>query len=81
MPAATENKLKKSHTNVAKRNTNVIDTKIHHLIKPSKTDIEEEPPIFLQKVQLLHPVHSQHRRRKSPTRKLSYTNRHQPIKI
>ena len=82
MSAATKNKLQEiSHKCSKERNTNVIDTKIHHLIKPNKTDIEEESLIFLQKVQSLHPVHSQHRRRKSPTRKRSYTNKHQPIKI
>ena len=35
--------------------------------KTSKTNIQEEPPTLLKKLELLHPAHAQHRRGKSPT--------------
>ena len=36
--------------------------------KTSKTNIQEEPPTLLKKLELLHAAHAQHRRGKSPTR-------------
>ena len=41
--------------------------------KTIKTNILEEPPILLEKLELLHPVHTQNRRGKSPTRVPSTT--------
>ena len=41
--------------------------------KTSKTNIQEEPPTLLKKLELLHPAHAQHRRGKSPTRVSSTT--------
>ena len=41
--------------------------------KTSKGNIEEEPPTLLEKLELLHPTHEQHRHWKSPTRVLSTT--------
>ena len=42
--------------------------------KTSKTNIQEEPPTLLKKLELLHPAHAQHRHRKSPTRVPSTAN-------
>ena len=41
--------------------------------KTSKTNIQEEPPTLLKKLELLYPAHAQHRRGKLPTRVLSTT--------
>ena len=41
--------------------------------KTSKTNIQEEPPTLLKKLELLHPAHAQHHRGKLPTRAPSTT--------
>ena len=41
--------------------------------KTSKTNIQIEPPTLLKKLELLHSAHTQHRRRKLPTRNPSST--------
>ena len=38
-----------------------------------KTNIQEEPPTLLKKLELLHPAHAQHCRGKQPTRVPSTT--------
>ena len=72
-PAITQANFKKSYVNVLKGNTNIIDRKVQHLGKTSKTNIQEVPPTLLKKLELLHPAHTQHRRGKSPTRVPSTT--------
>ena len=47
--------------------TNIIDPKVKHLRKTSKTNNQEEPSTLLKKLELLHPAHTQHRHGKSPT--------------
>ena len=74
----------KSYANTVKGNTNIIDPEVQHLKKRSKTNILEEPPTLLKKLELLHPAHTQHRRGKSPTRvpsttKQTSTDRHKEI--
>ena len=65
-PAITQAIFKRSYANAVKGNTNIIDPKVHNLKKTSKTNILEEPPTLLKKLELLHLAHTQHRRRKSP---------------
>ena len=72
-PAITQANLKKYYVNAAKGNTNIIDPKVQHLRKTSKTNIQEEPRTLLKKLELLHPAHTQHRHGKSPTRDPSTT--------
>ena len=72
-PAITQAKFTKSYAIVVKGGTNIIDPKVQHLRKTSKTNIQEEPPSLLKKLELLHPDHAQHRRGKSPTRVPSTT--------
>ena len=72
MPAITQANFK-SYANAVKENTNIIDPKVQYLKNTSKTNIQEEPPTLLRKLELLHPAHSQHLRGKSPTRFLSTT--------
>ena len=67
-PAITQAKFKKSYANAVKGGTNNSDPKVQHLRKTSKTNIQEEPPTLLKKLELLHAAHAQHRRGKSPTR-------------
>ena len=72
--AITQANFKKSYANVVKGGTNIIDPKVQNLRKTSKTNIQEEPPTLLKKLELLHPAHAQHRRGKSPKRVPSITN-------
>ena len=65
--------FKKSYANAVKGGTNNIDRKVQHSRKTSKTNIQEEPPTLLKKLELLHPAHAQHRRGKSPKRVPSIT--------
>ena len=39
MPATTQANVKKSYTNAVKGNTNIINPKVDHLRKPSKTNV------------------------------------------
>ena len=73
--AITQANFKKSYANAVKGGTNIIDPKVQHLRKTSKTNIQEEPPTLLKKLELLHAAHAQHRRGKSPTRVPSTTKR------
>ena len=73
MPAITPANFKKSYANAAKAGTNIINPKVQHLRKTSKTNTQEESPTLLKKLELLHPAHAQHRRGKSPTRVPSTT--------
>ena len=50
-PAKAQANFKKS----VKGNSNIIDQKVHHLRILSKTNIQEESPILLIKLKLLHP--------------------------
>ena len=73
IPAVTQANFKKSYANAVKGGTNIIDPKVQHLRKTSKTNIQEEQPNFLKKLELLHPAHPQQGRRKPPTRFSSTT--------
>ena len=73
MPAITPANFKKSYANAAKAGTNIINPKVQHLRKTSKTNTQEESPTLLKKLELLHPAHAQHRRGKPPTRVPSTT--------
>ena len=59
-----KNYFKKSYANAVKGGINNIDPKVQHLRKTMKTNIQEEPPTLLKKLELLHPAHAQHRRGK-----------------
>ena len=48
----------KSYANAVKENIGIIDLKVQHLRKTSKTNIQEEPPTLLKKLQLLHPAYT-----------------------
>ena len=67
-PEITQANIKKSYANAVKGNINIIDPKVQHLRKKKQTNILEEPPTLLKKLELLHPAHTQHHRGKSPTR-------------
>ena len=54
-PAITQTDFKKSYANAVKGGTNIIDLKVQHLRKTSKTKIQEKPPTLLKKLELLHP--------------------------
>ena len=83
-PVITQANFKKPYANAVKGKTDIIDPKVQHLWKTSKTNIQEEPPNFLKKLKLLHPAHTQHHCMKSPTRvpsatKQTSTNRDKEI--
>ena len=54
----TQANVKKFYANVVQGNTNIINPKVQHLRKTSETNIQEEPPTLLQKLELLHPIHT-----------------------
>ena len=60
--------FEKPYENTVNENTGIINEKVHHLRKPSKRNIQEQPPTFLKKLEFLHPAHKQYHYRKSPTR-------------
>ena len=72
-PLITQENVKKSYTNAVKGESNIIDPKVQHLRKTSKTNIQEEPPTLMKTLEILHPAYAQHRRGKSPTRVPSTT--------
>ena len=55
-PAITQGNFKKYYANTVKDITNIIDPKIQHLRKAGETNIQEEPPTLLKKVELFHPA-------------------------
>ena len=58
-PNANKNSnFKKSYENAVRGNTKNIDPKVRHLRKPSKTNIQEEPPNLLRNLELLHLAHT-----------------------
>ena len=73
MLAIIQANFKKSYADAIKGGTSIIDPEVQHLRKTSKTNIQEEPPTLLEKLELLHPAHAQHHRGKSPTRVPSTT--------
>ena len=75
MPAITQANFKKSYANCIKGSTNIIDTKVLHLRKTSKTSIQEQPPTFLKKLELLHPSHAWEIANKSPVHYKTNINR------
>ena len=64
IPAMTQANFRTSYANAIKGNTNINNPKIHHLRRPSKTNIQEEPQTVLKKLELLHPAHTQYYHRK-----------------
>ena len=66
--AITQANFNKSYANAVKGNTNIINSKVQHLRKTSKTNILEEPSTLLKKLELLHPAQTPHCRGKSPAR-------------
>ena len=66
--AITQANFNKSYANAVKGNTNIINSKVQHLRKTSKTNILEEPSTLLKKLELLHPAQAPHCRGKSPAR-------------
>ena len=73
MLAIIQANFKKSYADAIKGGTSIIDPEVQHLRKTSKTNIQEEPPTLLEKLELLHPAHAQHHHEKSPTRVPSTT--------
>ena len=71
--AITQTNFKKYYANAVKGNINIINPKVQHLRKTSKRNSQEEPLTLLNKLELLHPAHTQHRPGKSATRILSNT--------
>ena len=79
--AITQANFKKSYANAVKGGTNIIDPKVQHLRKTSKTNIQEEPPTLLKKLELLHPAHAQTVMGNCQKESLQLQNKHQPIEI
>ena len=67
-PERTQVNFEKPYENTVKGNTGIINEKFHHLRKPSKRNIQEQPPTFWKKLEFLHPAHKQHHYGKSSTR-------------
>ena len=54
----TQANVKKFYANVVQGNTNIINPKVRRLRKTSETNIQEEPPTLLQKLELPHPIYT-----------------------
>ena len=54
----TQANIKKFYANVVQGNTNIINPKVQRLRKTSNTNIQEEQPTLLKKLELLHPIHT-----------------------
>ena len=54
----TQANVKKFYANVVQGNTNIINPKVQRLRKTSETNIQEEPPTLLQKLELPHPIYT-----------------------
>ena len=80
-PSITQTNFKKSYTNAVKGNTNITDSEVQHLRKTSKTNILEESPTLLKKLELLHPAHTQHHCGKSTKRDKKIEDLRNQIKL
>ena len=70
-----------TQANFKKSCTNIINSNVHYMRKPSKTNIHQESSTFLKKLELLHPAHRHTTGGKHQQESLPAQSKNQPTEI